>query len=292
MMLAHLAGHHLTLELRTHLERGTMNSGDVLIAWNAAAEPGNPNVESSYAPPILRTAVLAALIHIVSVKASASTWTMFQEGDAIVTFDAEHLDLSDKREVTFTLPDGHLYTQQVTDRDPVEFWSTFVGGRTLTKTLHLRRKGDRIRIGQVYYFDAAGRRTPIYTYDRDTRRFQRIADAPALIDDSDAAAVRIAIGGQDALIATADRTVAGEFIAVGGSELADLPRLEFWVGAVRCASLSVHRLAVADLRESVRPDGDERQIAFGMRDWIFSLGDKRAVAPSYRERLWGIFPTA
>lgn len=308
MMLAHLAGTCLKRELRTHLDRGTMNAGDVLIAWNAAPPPRDANMESDYVAPDLRTASLRALIHVVSVKAATSSWTMFQEGDAIVTFDAGHLDLSTKREVTFTLPDGHLYTQRVTDRDPAEFWSTFVGGNTLTKTLLLRRKGERIRIGQVYYFDAGGLRTPLYTYDLRTRRFQRIGEAPAVIDDSDPAITRISIGGYEALTATAERTLAGEFIGLGDTVLEDTPRLEFWVGSIRCASLSVQRLAVADLRESAQPDKHERQMAFGMSEWFLSFGGSRAVAPSFHERaggatslpapdnsddrllLWGMFP--
>jgi hypothetical protein len=47
--------------------------------------------------------------------------------------------LATRRDLKFELPDGILYTQQATDRDPVELWSTSVGGTPLTKTLLLRR---------------------------------------------------------------------------------------------------------------------------------------------------------
>lgn len=140
MMSVHLASLTLARERDMHLERGTLNVGNIVISWDAAATPTDPNVEADYPAADTRTSTVKAFIHYVSVKAAQSQWTMFQSGDVIVTFDPGTLDLTGKRKVTFTLPDGLLYTQQLTDREPVEFWSVFVGGETLTKTLLLRRK--------------------------------------------------------------------------------------------------------------------------------------------------------
>lgn len=138
MMLAHLAGPMLQRELRTHLAAGTMNTGDVVIRWNAVAAPADANVEADYGAASYQTATVPALVFFVSAQSALSGWTQYAEGDAIVTFDPADLELTGKREVTFTLPDGKRYAQKDTDRDPVEFWSTFVGGERLTTTLLLR----------------------------------------------------------------------------------------------------------------------------------------------------------
>lgn len=307
MMLAHLAPACFQRELRTHLARGTMNAGDVVMTWNAAPPPADVNVPSDYAPEDLRSVVLRALIHVVSVNAAQSHYTMFEQGDAIVTFDGEHLDLQHRRGVTFLLPDGHLYTQKSSDRDPVEFWSVFVGGRPLSRTLLLRRHGDRIRLGQVYLVQD-GRRTLLYLYSLGARRFTPIGDTTqASIHDGQADLVTIAIGGETVLSATpAGVEVTGEIVALGGSALADDPRLEFWVGSVRCASLSAARLAVADVLESGAAPTGGRNMAMGLDEWMFSFTGHRAVAPEFIEGadnqpttpdedgerllLWGLFP--
>jgi hypothetical protein len=140
MMAMHLARRKLQRFLDGMREHHAMNTGDVSIYWDASAAPADVNVEADYAQTDRQSATIrGALIHHVSAKAAASNYTTFEAGDVLVTFDAATLDFTGKRNISFQLPDGNIYVQADTGKDPVELWSVFVGGSALTKTLHLRR---------------------------------------------------------------------------------------------------------------------------------------------------------
>jgi hypothetical protein len=148
-----------------------------------------------------------------------------------------------------------------------------------------RPEFDLIRNGEVWYVDAGGR-TLFYRYDGAARVFTATADADPdeaeIIESGDD--ITITIGGAVALEATADGIETGEIVAEGGTLLTDLPRLEFWSGNTRTASLSVAHFVVPSLLESDAAPGASSTVDFYTPDWLFSLTSARAVAPEFNER--------
>lgn len=126
-------------DFRETLERGQAETGDVILRWNVADAPEDRNVEADRPEADYTTETVSALVHWVSMRAVQAGLTIFKAGDAIVTFDGE-VELENKTELSFTLPDGKIYVQAAAGREVAEWWDVFVGGAPLTKTLLLRVK--------------------------------------------------------------------------------------------------------------------------------------------------------
>ncbi len=135
--------------------------------------------------------------------------------------------------------------------------------------------------GTVVYVDGA-QRVDLYYYLGDAYS-ALLAPGWAEIDFSVTGAVTVRIGGDVALVAVAGQLHATEFVALGGTFLDEEPRLEWWLGGVRLASLGQSGvLAMADIIEQgAAPvlDGFEHDNP----GWLFSLAGSKAYAPAFVE---------
>lgn len=144
-----------------------------------------------------------------------------------------------------------------------------------------------IRQGEVFYIGEEGEQILLYTYDPATRTFTEVDgdSIPALAEIATGVAgeLTIEIGGDEALFANVDGVRAGEWLAVGGSFLeANAARLEFWLGAKRCASVSVDQVAAPSLNEQA--SSPNSGVEFYNPDWLFSLATDGAYALNFFDR--------
>lgn len=133
--------HTLPLVMARHLggilEKGHLNTADVVLRWNAAAPPSDPNLEAQAIAPVPLELTVKALVHYISVRTALRGLMEYQVGDAIVTFDGD-IDLVGKEGLTFGMPDGRQYVQAGVGKDVAEFWDVIVGGTRLSVTVLLR----------------------------------------------------------------------------------------------------------------------------------------------------------
>jgi len=141
MMSLHTLSQRFSRHRDSLLERGRMNVGDIVLHWDAAPAPTDPNVEASYADPQPQSETLRAFIYFVSARSTERQFAEIRAGDAIVSFhpSAELADTA-RPGLYFVLPDGLTYVQASAGKEVVQFWDVFVGGETLTRTLLLRLK--------------------------------------------------------------------------------------------------------------------------------------------------------
>lgn len=135
--------HRLPQIIRRHLgalvQEGLLNTGDIVLRWNASAAPADRNLEATYAPPTPAELTVKAFIHWVSVRAVERGFTDFKAGDAIVTFESD-VELDNKRDLRFEMPGGEIYVQASAGKSVAQFWDVYIGGEMLTRTLLLRLK--------------------------------------------------------------------------------------------------------------------------------------------------------
>lgn len=146
---------------------------------------------------------------------------------------------------------------------------------------------DLVRHGEVFYVGDDGERVLFYRFDALTRDFTATPEADADLAEivvASSGELTITIGGAEALMAGATGVEVGRIIATGGTLLADRPRLEFYTGSTRCASLSADRFVAPSLRESAIAPGASANVEFFNPGWLFSFTGARAVAPEFFER--------
>jgi hypothetical protein len=138
MMSLHTLPSTFARHLGAITEGRLLNAGDVILRWNTAELPSDPNLEATYAAPVAATATIPALIHYVSARAIERNFTEFRAGDAIISFEPSvNLELPG---LVFELPDGQIYVQASSGKQVVEFWDVVLGGVPMTRTLLLRLK--------------------------------------------------------------------------------------------------------------------------------------------------------
>jgi hypothetical protein len=144
---------------------------------------------------------------------------------------------------------------------------------------------DLVRNGSVIHVAPDGRRTLIYRYDGARRVFLPTTrfSAPMAQITSAGASLTVTIGGFTALTGNASGITVGRLIAKGGTRLQETPRLEFFSGIERVASLSCGSLVVPRAREATSSEASD-DVEFNPVTWLFSLTTRRAVAPEFIER--------
>lgn len=138
MMSMHRLGQRIERTLDEILERGLLNSGDVVLRWNDAPAASDPNDESLMGTPTPREQTVTALIYYVSAKSVPNGFMVFDKVDAILTFDSR-TDLSKMNGLTYELPDGLIYVPANTGGKAVEFWETVVQGKRLARTVAVKK---------------------------------------------------------------------------------------------------------------------------------------------------------
>lgn len=135
--------HKLPLVFGRHrdrlLEKGQTNVGDIVLHWNAASAPLDPNLESDLPAAVPLDETVRGFIHYVSVRTTERVYAEIRSGDVIVTFNPT-VTIEGREGLYFVLPDGLTYVQAAEGKEVMEYWDVFVGGAPLTKTLLLRLK--------------------------------------------------------------------------------------------------------------------------------------------------------
>lgn len=144
---------------------------------------------------------------------------------------------------------------------------------------------DLVRNGRVIHVAPDGRRTLIYLYDGGRRTFLPTSrfSAPMAAITGAGPNLSITIGGFTALTANATGITIGRLYGKG-TRLQETPRLEFFSGQQRVASLSRGTLAVPQVREQPATPEVSDDVEFHAAAWLFSLTFRRAVAPEFKER--------
>ena len=290
MMSLHRLPQRLGRDLAGVFAGGKLNSGTVLMHWNSAAEPEDPNVEGDYPALAVTSRRLTALIHYVSVRSGERGFGEFQAGDAIITF-AVPMGLEGKRGVSFTLPDGRDYVQQAVGKKVVEFWDTFVGGVPLTTTLLLRSTGGAVapRRAIVRHVAAGGVVTELYAFDFASRSLSvldaTLVEGRALIDISTPGNCSITIGGTLCLAADGSGVQVHDLDA-GGGELTEEPRLEWVRGTTVLAALGLSgTLAVPGFTQTPAQPAATDDFELLNPGWLLSFGTTEASAADIMETL-------
>lgn len=145
-MLMHKLGQKVGRALAGVIERGELNTGDVILKWleeQPSEGPFDRNVEASYPETIERTQTVSALVHFVNQSMVLQQFAEYQTGDAIVTFDAGFdlvLDLSTLKGLTFTLPDGQVYVPGKMGDEVARYYDLVIGNQRMSRTVALKLK--------------------------------------------------------------------------------------------------------------------------------------------------------
>lgn len=127
----------------------------------------------------------------------------------------------------------------------------------------------------------------LYTYDADTHILTALDEAllagraEILVDD---ASLEILFAGVPALFANTAATSIVHLVATGSTFLDSTPRLEFYLGTARVASLGADgTLVVINLAEQGNPALVDFEFLSGAGDWLFSLMAPGSFFPEIRE---------
>lgn len=284
-MMRHTAPSLLRKHLSRTLATSAVNSGEVVLVWDAA--PADPNMQTGDTGGKLMTQPVKALVHYVSAQAVLRAGVEYSAGDAILDFSGTtDLRLSDRSGMRFRLPDGKIYGAKSTGRQPVLLREVAFGGSVLVNSVVVQMRPDgapAATIGEVKYVTGAENRT-LYRTDADGLWCcePSLAKTRAWFDWSVPGEMRIRFGSAGTVALHAD----GSRVAVKSltnTLSSTLPRLEFWYAGVKRATLT----AAGQLAATAFADEDPGEAALRVQNGLdlFAIASGGLWAPAFTDEL-------